>query len=143
MTISLGQGVLPALSDELTGEIIPMAHEIQPDLVQMAAARSREKLPSFLVAVWAVVMRQFIESESVCFGLHIDGPPDITQGCCQVSMSPQTTVKGLLESRPILLSEEEKPVHNTGVVVSDVAVPADPAALLNKLESEKAVSLPP
>lgn len=136
------------LGDGLTGEVVPAVHEIPSKLVEKAAASGSKELPSFLVALWAIVMRQYIESESVCFGLHTStsssaGP---VRACCQVSMSQETTVKGLWgnhEGRRIFAPDEEEPAYNTAVLLSDsTAKSGDPAGLLKELEGKSRVSLP-
>lgn len=121
-------GLFPVLNDGIYGDITFTVREIVRDLPQMVYASGNQlELPSFLAAVWSIVMRQYTESETVCFGFYSAAKPQdpslSRHHICQVVMSPEMLVEELWRSRDeenkvSFINGGQRPHHNTAVYIS-------------------------
>ena len=117
------------------GEIIPSTQELPEELLEKIALSSTGKPSRFLLIVWAIVMRQYMECDTVYFGLH-DKTSGYDARVCQAALSPETRLEALWKdptSRLSFLDGSEKITYNTGIAIIDTPGPYNPAVLFREL----------
>lgn len=130
--------LFPVLNDGIYGEVTFTECEIPHELLQAATVYALEEeleLRWFLLTVWSVVMRQYTESDTVCFGVY-GTTKQKDHGACQVILSPETPVQALWSregEKVSFLDGGHCPPHNTAVWIADNEL-QDPPALFEELE---------
>ncbi|KAL4799310.1 hypothetical protein BDV19DRAFT_385559 [Aspergillus venezuelensis] len=107
---------------------------------------------AFLGGIWAMVLRQYIGSDDVCFDnwkMREDGPGEQEPGLprhqmeasvCQASIVPQDTVEEFWNrSKALTHVEEDKPGAkcNTGIIVWEGKASADPGAIFEEVQKQQ------
>ncbi|KAJ5347939.1 acetyl-CoA synthetase-like protein [Penicillium brevicompactum] len=131
-------GIFPVLNED-KGDTSTTAEEIPSELLEKAKNYVSIKgydLVVFLQVVWALTLKQYIDTELFSFALGQTEGTELALKISQVSVTPEDLIEDLWKKVELLDypddSSADQTKQNTGLLISGAASTSDPAALLNE-----------
>jgi hypothetical protein len=148
----INPGSFPVLNDGIYGEVTTAVHEIPCEglrEIDRFCLNSESKVSLFFMAVWSVVLRQYTETDVLCFGINdgnVSSQDSSDKDCeqymmlaCQVAISPGTYVRDLLKNQGDqirVITGEPQSTYNTGVVLAGRSSSYDPTTFLDRSDGD-------